>query len=370
MHSLLKHLSNLIIALTTIPRSSLSAFRSPLSALRAPFSRLLFLWVIIILPMVLVAPVLAQTPQDAKVDFFIDPADADKALTVGDHITLRLQVRHPADSTVVLPRLEQEWDQFEVIEQTPSETVAQQDGTAITGKAIVVSLYEPGQYLTPRLVVTHHQADGSVEELAAPVIALNITSVLTDDTELRDLKPQADLPEPPLWPWLVGGTLLTMLLSGLLFGAVLWYYHYRRTRPLPAAIPLPVIDARPPEVIAYAELDRIEALDLPAQNRIKEHYSLVTNCLRAYIERRYNIPALEQTSAELRSAFRELTVPMRDVAGFMGLFSESDFVKFARYQPQPAEVYNLIGRARAIVDATTPAPVAVEPLKPEVEVVL
>ncbi len=361
MHSPIKHLSNLIPLLIIAPRSTLHV-------LRFTFCRFLLLRAIVILPLLLVSPALAQTPQDAEVDFFIDPADADKTLTVGDHIILRLQVRHPADSTVTLPRLEREWQEFEVIEQTPSETVAQPDGAAITGKAIVVSLFEPGQYLTPRLVITHRQADGSVEELAAPVIALNITSVLTEDTELRDLKPQAELPEPPLWPWLVGGTLLTMVLSGLLFGAALWYYHYRRTRPLPTAIPLPVIDTRPPEVIAHAELDRIEALDLPAQNQIKEHYSLVSNCLRAYIERRYDIPALEQTTAELRAAFRELTVPMRDVAGFMGLFSESDFVKFARYQPQPAEVYSLIGRARTIVDATTPAPLVTEAVQSPVEV--
>jgi hypothetical protein len=363
MYLLLKHLSNLILLLTIAPRFSLPASCSPVHVSRFAFCRPRVIWLAIILPILLVVPASAQTPEDAKVDFYIDPADADKPLTVGDHITLRLEVRHPADSNVVLPRLEREWAEFEVVEQTPPETVAQPDGVAVTGKAIIVSLFEPGQYLTPRLVITHRQADGSVEELAAPVIALNITSVLTEDGELRDLKPQAELPEPPLWPWLVGGSLLAMLLSGLLFGAALWYYHYRRIRPLPAAISAPVIDTRPPEVIAHAELDRIEALDLPAQNKIKEHYSLVTNCLRVYIEQRYHIPALEQTTAELRAAFRQSTVPMRDVAAFMSLFSEGDFVKFARYQPQLTEVYSLIGRARVIVDATTPAPTPAEPVE-------
>ena len=85
---------------------------------------------------------------------------------------------------------------------------------------------------------------------------------------------------------------------------------------------------------------------------------------------RYNLPALEQTTGELRTAFRKSTVPMRDVAGFMSIFSESDLVKFARYQPQLDDVYSLVNRARTAVDATTPAPEvagSVESVRPEPE---
>ncbi len=315
-----------------------------------------------------VPPALAQTP-DAEVEFFVEPSNTDEPLTVGDQIRLRLEVKHPDETTVLLPQVEPEWELFEVVDQTPPETVQNDDGTATTGKEIVVTLFEPGQYHTPRIVVTHRKSDGTLEELAAPVISLKITTVLTDDTELRDIKPQAELPEAPLWPWLVGGVLLTLLLTGLLVGASLWVYHRWRTQPVPLDVPLPVIDTRPPEVIAHAELDRIEALDLPAHNQIKEHYSLVANCLRFYIEGRYGLPALEQTTGELRAAFRRSTVPMKNVAAFMSILSESDFVKFARYQPQAEEVHSLIDRARTVVDATTIAPELAEPVAPEVEVV-
>jgi hypothetical protein len=122
-------------------------------------------------------------------------------------------------------------------------------------------------------------------------------------------------------------------------------------------------------VIAYSELDRIEALNLPARNQIKEHYSLVDVCLRRYIEGRYQIPALEQTRAELRSAFRRSPVLAEDAAEFMDIFSESDLVKFARYVPHADNVKGLVNRARAVVVATTPKvePVA-EPMAPEPEV--
>jgi hypothetical protein len=172
-----------------------------------------------------------------------------------------------------------------------------------------------------------------------------------------------------LWPLVVGSLLSTILLTGLLAGLGLWLYHRWQTRPMAADIPLPVIDTRPPEVIALTELERIEALNLPAQNQIKQHYSLVSICLRDYIERRYDISALEQTTNEIRAAFRQAAVSMGDVAAFMSIFSESDLVKFARFNPQPSEVVSLIGRARAVVESTAPAPEMAEVASPEAEVI-
>lgn len=305
-----------------------------------------------------VLPVAAQSP-DARVKFFLEAPD-DKALTVGDHLTLRLEVSHPLDSRVVLPELGEQWGPFEVVGQTEPEIVDNNDGSATTGKDIVVTIFEPGEFQTPSLVVTHRLADGSVEELGAPVVQLNVTTVLTDDTDLRDLKPQAELPLPPIWPWVVGTILLTMFVLGLLAGLGLWLFDRRRKRAALELAPAPFVDLRPPEVIAYTELDRIEALNLPAHNQIKEHYSLVDLCLRRYIEGRYEIPALEQTSAEARAAFRRSPVLAEDAAEFMDIFSESDLVKFARYVPQVDNVKGLINRARAVVTKTTPV---VEPVQ-------
>lgn len=313
-------------------------------------------------------PVSAQSP-DANAEFFLKSTNPDQPLTVGDHITLRLEATHPLNSQIDLPQVPEQWGPFEVLDQTAPETVDNNDGTATTGKDIVVTVFETGNFQTPSLVITHHRADGSTEELGTPVIPLEITSVLTDDTTLRDLKPQADMPTPPIWPWLVAGLLLTMMLLGLLAGLGLWLYDRRRKRPSLELAPALFVDMRPPEVIAYEELDRIEALNLPAHHQFKEHYSLVDLCLRRYIEGRYNFPALEQTSFEIQSSFRQAVVSTRHIVEFMGLFSESDLVKFARYTPQPDNIHSLVNRARGLVAMTTPKEAVVEPAAPEAEMV-
>lgn len=308
----------------------------------------------------LASPVAAQAPIDAEVEFFVQrddlPEEDETPFTIGDQVKLRLEVVHPTNSQVVLPQLETQWGAFEVLAQTAPETRDNEDGTATTGKDIIVTLFQPGSFQTPSLVVTHRKSDGSIEELAAPVIPVSVSSVLTEELSLRDLKPQAELPLPPLWPWVVGGLLLTMVLTGLMVGIGLILYHRRQKGLLVPQMVAPVIDTRPPHVIAHAELDRIEALNLPAQNQVKEHYSLVDACLRRYIEGRYQIPAMEQTSGEIRFAFKQAGIPTRAVNSFMAIFFESDLVKFARYVPPVEEVSHLIGKARAIVDTTTPRP--------------
>ncbi|HMQ50922.1 MAG TPA: hypothetical protein PKD98_02415 [Anaerolineae bacterium] len=313
-----------------------------------------------------IAPAFAQD-FDAKVSFFeVTPAE-DAAIHVGDPITLRLEVRHPADSQVELPSLEglETWGDFEVISETPVDVSLHGENVAVTRRDYVVTVFETGQFQTPRLDVTHTKANGETETLGSPVVQLDVDSILVEgDTELRDIKPQAVLPVPPIWPWVLLSLLIGLPLIGLVTAGGFYFYHRWKQRLQPMDLPAPIpVDTRPAEVIAYAELERIEALNLPASDRFKEHYSLVTDCLRRYIEGRYTLPALERTTDEMRSTFsRSPDVNPEQATRFLTIFKDSDLVKFARFKPQPDEAYQLVERARSLVRQTTPEPVPAAPL--------
>jgi hypothetical protein len=315
---------------------------------------------VIIIMLFVPVQVMAQEP-DADVDFYaVEPLDEGE-FTVGDLITLRLEVTHPSDSRVTLPNIEQEWGSFEVVRQTGQDTVRNDDGSATTRKDIVVQLFEPGQYETPRLVVTHRKADSTTEELSTPLIPLRISSVLVEgDEDLRALKSQVNLPVPPLWPWILGALVLAAVTGGGLFWAGRRLYNRWWPKPVTVAEPVVAFDPRPPEAIALAELDRIETLNLPANAQLKEHYSLVTDCLRRYIEDRYQIPALEQTTHEIKRAFDHTgLIHPQHTREFVVLFEYSDLVKFARVTPPATDAYQIIDGARRLVHDTTPVP---EPL--------
>ena len=268
-----------------------------------------------------------------------------KELAVGDPVHLALEVTHPAGYQVILPKLEQVWGDFEVRSQSAATTTANDDGTETTRQAIEVTLFNLGEFETPPLPLTVGDGTGQVFEDVVPPALMTVAPTLAeDDSELRDIKPQAGLNLPATWPWIVGGLLLVAVLAV----AGRWIYRRRRGEPFLA----PAVDNRPPWQVAYDELARIEGLGLLDQVRFKEYYTLVTDCLRAYLEAQFHLQVFERTTSELRLTLRRSDLEPELARRFLDLFSESDLVKFAKFEPDIESGRRLIVGARALVTDT------------------
>ncbi len=283
---------------------------------------------------------------------FTAPTDT---LTVGDPVPLTLSVTYPADYRLTIPTLPKAWGDFEVRRQTEPETVPNPDGTQTTTQTIEVTLFAVGTFQTPPWRLTLRDATGKTMERAVPQVSLTVQSVLKEgDAQLRDIKPQAELPVPPVWPWVAAGLALAALLAWL--GWRIARRLRRRIRPPAPVVPQPLFDPRPPHEIALAELARIEALDLPGQGRHKEYYTLVGDCLRRYLEGAYHIPAMDMTTAEIGRALRHTPLPPEHARRFTDLFAAADLVKFARLVPPLEEARAFIPQARDVILLTRPAP--------------
>ncbi|HNT77546.1 MAG TPA: hypothetical protein PKH77_21230 [Anaerolineae bacterium] len=305
----------------------------------------------------LLTPVFAQSSPDV-IALWESDVPPEGGWTVGDPLALRLRVIASEGVGVTLPALPETWGDFEVREQAaqPSETKA---GKTTTLLAATVALWSPGDHETPPITVTYQTADGAVHEITATPLTVSIASVLAEATpnaegqiEKRDLKPQATLPRPPLWPWIVGGLVALPLLY--FAGRWLWQRLPRLAHAAAEAVPEPV-DTRPPDVIAYEELDRIAALDLPTQGAFKAHYTLLTDCVRAYAGRVYAIPALDSTTFELLAALRGASLKGEPFNVLRDLLDESDLVKFAKFTPDLEPARAAIAQARHFVDITKPS---------------
>jgi hypothetical protein len=304
----------------------------------------------------LLTPAFAQSSSDI-IALWESDVPPEGGWTVGDPLALRLRVIAPEGVNVTLPELPATWGDFEVREQAaqPPET---KDGKTTTVLAATVALWAPGDHETPPITVTYQTADGAAHEITATPLTVSIASVLTEATpnaegqiEKHDLKPQATLPRPPIWPWIIGGLVALTLLY--FAGRWLWQRLPRRARA--AEIVSEPVDTRPPDVIAYEELDRIAALDLPAQGAFKAHYTLLTDCVRAYAGRVYAIPALDSTTFELLAALRGASLKGEPFNVLRDLLDESDLVKFAKFTPDLEPARAAITRARHFVDITKPS---------------
>ena len=126
-------------------------------------------------------PALAQeaSPSGIRTSFTADRAE----LTVGDIVTLTLEVTHSADQAVVLPRLGAEWGAFEVRSQTPAQTVSNGDGTETTQQDLRVTIFAPGTFETPDLPMSVRGPDGTVAQVLPPAVLLTVRSVLSGSDE-------------------------------------------------------------------------------------------------------------------------------------------------------------------------------------------
>jgi len=300
----------------------------------------------------------AQAQSEEVIAFWESDVPPETGWTVGDPISLRLRVIVPDSFTVSLPALPELWGDFEIRAQAAQASTTDSQGKVNHILDVTAVLWSPGEYETPPTTVTYQDAGGDTHEITPRPLTVSIASVLAEVTpdaegqiEKQDLKPQAILPRPPVWPWILAGLATLPLLY--LAGRWLWQRLPRRKRALhePEAEP---VDERFPEEIAYEKLDTIEALDLPARGEFKQHYILVTECVRAYVEGVYAIPALDSTTYELLGALRRKKLPGDTFAVARDLLNEADLVKFAKFAPSVEAARLSLIQARHFVDITKP----------------
>jgi len=304
--------------------------------------RRMVVWFFLISALLMVA---ARARADAPVHATLT---ADRAeLTVGDPVQITLEVTHPDDYQVIIPPLDPQWGAFEVRNQSQATTADNQDGTETTRQQIEVTAFNLGDLETPGLPLTVSDGAGQITEvLVAPISLSVIPTLAEDDNELRDIKPQAALEVPATWPWLVAGLLVALVVGA----GGYWVYRRRRGQPLFA----PSRDNRPPWQVALDELTRIEGLGLVEQRRLKEHYTLVTDALRAYLEKQFNLCVFEHTTSEIKPVLGQSDLAPEHTRRLLELFTESDLVKFAKLTPDDGTAQQLVVEARQLVEMTRP----------------
>lgn len=306
------------------------------------------LLLILILLNVFITPASSQSSEEISLSF---TADKDE-VTVGELVTLTLTISCPAGCQVTTPKPEKTWGDFEVRSATQPR-ITKDDAYETTQIDYIVTLFSPGVFETPPASVTITNQQGEAVEKSIPPVSVMVKSVLTpEDTTIRDLKPQANIPEPSPIPWILAALALIAVLIWLTRRYFPGLFHKKAS-----VNSVSEEDLRPASEIALQELLRIESLRLLSKGEYKQLHSLVADCLRGYLERLLSINVLERTTFELKSALKQTNLSQEYAAQFISLFTECDLVKFAKYVPDIQKSENLIPYARQLIEMTAPQPV-------------
>lgn len=211
---------------------------------------------------------------------------------------------------------------------------------------ITITAFDEGVYSLPPLILQRKSQDGVIDTLIFNSQTFEVKTMPVDTAtfKIHDLKGQMRYPLTfkEVLPW-VG---LGLAIAGLL-GLILWLIvRYANRREETAE------RREPAHIIALRKLDKYRGNKLWAPEKQKSFYSGITDTLREYIAARYDMGAMEMTTAEIVRELKktDLSGDLQD--GLKELFERADYVKFAKFTATDEENATALPLAVRFVTST------------------
>lgn len=266
--------------------------------------------------------------QKSLIDVAIDSA----AILIGEQTTLHLTVTTDKDRPVqiVIPN-DTLMAGVEVLNLSMPDSSVIENNRLLIKQDILITSFDSSLYLLPPLKVI----DG-VDTVYSNQVALKVTTIPVNVDKPEEFNDIKEVWKPPFvladyYP-LIYGILLALFLICVIG------YIIQRIRAKKSLIPFRKPEPKlPPHEQAVKELDEIKQQKLWQQGRSKEYYTQITDTLRKYIVDRFDINAMEMTSAEILDIIRKNTEARSVYDNLRQILQLSDFVKFAKMNPLPDE---------------------------------
>jgi hypothetical protein len=114
----------------------------------------------------------------------------------------------------------------------------------------------------------------------------------------------------------------------------------------------------PADAEALQALAALLSGPLLARGEIKLFHVELAEIVKRYIHRRFEVPTLERTSAEVTHDAQAAGVAPAALSLVVSVLQGCDGVKFARQRPEPAGCRDRVEQARALIDRTRIVPAA------------
>ena len=193
------------------------------------------------------------------------------------------------------------------------------------------------------------KGDTATHKAYTNTLLLNMTGATIDPKgDIKDIK------SPMSAPWLFEDFLpylIALIIISVLAGGIYYYWRKKKKkRDLLADIKVII----PPHREALTALRVLEEKKLWQQGLIKQYYSEVTEIIRHFFERRWDIIALEMTTDEILMQMKHIPDALKVWKEIDSFFITADLVKFAKYQPSPDDHENEMRSACEIVRMMVP----------------
>ena len=210
---------------------------------------------------------------------------------------------------------------------------------------LTITSFEVGNYNLPAFIFILNN-----DTVRSPKIPFEVRDVtVAENAELQKIKDPLEDPFT-IWDWVNNNWILIFItLGGALAITILIYFLTKIKRKEKVEKPEEII---PAHVTALKKLELIKVANLWQDGKFKKYHSEISEVIREYLENRYQIHALEQTSDEIITALRRKTISQLNKENLQQLLVLADLVKFAKEIPIGSENEESMKNALAFVEET------------------
>lgn len=274
------------------------------------------------------------------------------SILIGEQINITLKANYRVDEgevNIILPTLYDTINEFiEIVNKSTIDTVIpdKNDPYAfVQQQNITITSFDSGYYAIPpfKFII-------NADTIETEPILIEVQTMEVDTTKaIFDIKQPLSEPFSIVdwlkdnWWWMVA---ILVLGVGIFF--LIKYLKNRKTKEKPEEI-IPDI---PIHVIALEKLEKVKSDKLWQSGKIKDYHSHISEILREYIENRYQVNALEETTSEIMHGLRLQNISPELMNKLTQTLTLADLVKFAKEQPLANENEMSINNAIEFVNAT------------------
>ena len=267
-------------------------------------------------------------------------------LMIGDQTAMHLSVTQEANERVEMPVFgETLQDGIEIVDRSAVDTTTLPDGRLQLSQELTLTSFKDSLFAVAPIAVV-----SGGDTFWTDPMALNVIQPFEVDSSLAitDIK---DIEKAPIYWWgILRWILLVLAVIGLFVGAyygVLWYRkHFLKEE---EAIEPELL--RPADEVALEKLDEIKAQKIWKDGKVKEYQTELTDVVREYIGRRFDVQSTEKTSDETLRAMKPL-IDKELFAKLSKMLQLADLVKFAKWHTTPDENEQALSTAYEFVNET------------------
>ena len=234
----------------------------------------------------------------------------------------------------------------EIAERLKADTTDLGNNRIQINRDLIIQSFDSGLWVIKPIPYVVNGDTAFCNQLTLKVLPVDVSQM----KDIHDIKPVEDVPFNLLdwlpdywWAWLLGL---------LLIGGGIWVYrkYYKKgINPLK-----PSKKRLPPYEEAMINLQNLKAAQLWQRGQEKEYFTGLTDILRVYIDRRFDINAVEMTSSQIIDTLKKNDETKAVNEQLEMILEVADLVKFANARPLADDNEVAYQRAVNFVEATRP----------------